>query len=260
MKLKLYQVDAFTYEVFKGNPAAICPLDEWLSDEILQKIANENNLSETAFFVKSGDKYHIRWFTPSVEIELCGHATLAAAFVLFNYENHSGDIVNFISVSGELNVCRQNDFYSMNFPKDEIQEVELKPDLLIPFREQPVAAYKGNFDYMLIFEEEHQICTIHPNVALLSRIDTRGIIVTAPGREVDFVSRFFAPRCGIVEDPVTGSSHTTLIPYWAARLNKNVLTAKQLSKREGSLLCKLQNDRVLISGQAQMYMVGEIII
>lgn len=261
MNYKIYQVDAFADKVFSGNPAAVCPLDKWISDELMQKIAMENNLAETAFFVKEGARFQIRWFTPSVEVDLCGHATLAAAYVLFNFENYEGDIVNFYSArSGDLSVSKNDTMLTLNFPSDIYSEVVLSNDLLNCFNTKPIKAYKGKTDYMLIFEKEDDILNIIPNYNIILKLDARGIIVTSKGDEVDFVSRFFAPQSGIDEDPVTGSAHTTLTPYWAKELNKEKLSAIQLSPRKGHLLCKYLDERVEISGQARLYLSGELFL
>jgi PhzF family phenazine biosynthesis protein len=261
MKQKIYQIDAFTDTLFSGNPAAICPLNEWLPDNLLQKIAMENNLAETAFYVKQDDVYEIRWLTPTVEVDLCGHATLAAAFVLFNFENHIGNEISFYSKrSGKLNVSKQGEYLTLNFPSDIFEPIDLFSELANAFDKKPIEAYKGKTDYMLVFENENQIKSITPNFETISKLDVRGIIITSKGDNVDFVSRFFAPQSGINEDPVTGSAHTTLTPYWAKKLNKNELTAMQLSDRKGNLKCKYLNDRVEISGQAVLYLKGEIFV
>lgn len=261
MKQKIYQVDAFTDKVFSGNPAAVCPLSNWLEDSLLQKIAMENNLAETAFYVKQGEQYQIRWFTPSVEVDLCGHATLAAAFVLFNFENHIGNTIEFYSSrSGLLSVSRLGDYLTLNFPSDTYERIEQFQELTSGFSHKPIEALKGKTDYMLIFENEDQVRGLVPNFGVISKLKARGVIVTAKGNDVDFVSRFFAPQSGINEDPVTGSAHTTLTPYWAKKLGKNVLTAIQLSERKGYLNCKYLNDRIEISGKAKLYLIGEIYI
>ncbi len=255
----LYQVDAFAEEVFTGNPAAVCPLDEWLPDELLQNIAMENNLSETAFYVRSRDHYHIRWYTPSVEVELCGHATLAAAWVLFNLEGHKGDEITFFSaLSGILKVKREGDLLTMDFPADTVKEVPDAEEVAACFSPQPSEVHRGRSDLLLLFDNEDDIAALSPSMAELSMIDARGIIVTARGREADFVSRFFAPRVGVDEDPVTGSAHTTLAPFWAGRLGKIEMTARQLSKRGGEIKCRHLGDRVEISGTARLYMKGEL--
>jgi PhzF family phenazine biosynthesis protein len=257
--LKIYQVDAFAEKVFTGNPAAVCPLDEWPDDQFMQNIAMENNLAETAFYVKSGDEYQLRWFTPTVEVALCGHATLATAFVLFNYENHKGDKIVFSTrQSGVLTVTREGDFLTLNFPADEIEPVEITPQMLYCFNSRPKVAFKGKTDHMLIFESEQQIRDIQPDLNKIRTLFDRGVIVTAMGDQVDFVSRFFAPNVGIDEDPVTGSAHTTLTPYWSSILGRKEMNAQQLSKRGGSLKCRYLNDRVEISGQARIYLIGEI--
>ncbi len=259
MKQKIYQVDAFTDKIFGGNPAAVCPLNKWLSDDLLQKIAMENNLAETAFYVKKENEYQIRWFTPTVEVDLCGHATLAAAFVLFNYENHASNEIDFHSSrSGALKVSKQGDYLTLNFPTDVYEAIDLFPELTAGFDLQAIEALKGKTDYVLVFENENQIKNIKIDLEKISKLKGRGIIITSKGEQVDFVSRFFAPQSGINEDPVTGSAHTTLTPYWAKKLNKNELTAIQLSERKGFLKCKYLNERVEISGKAVLYLVGEI--
>ncbi|TVR72412.1 MAG: PhzF family phenazine biosynthesis protein [Marinilabiliales bacterium] len=255
----LYQVDAFAEKLFTGNPAAVCPLEKWLPDELLQNIAMENNLSETAFYVRSGDRHHIRWFTPSVEVELCGHATLATAWVLFNLEGHKEEEITFFSaLSGILKVKREGDRLAMDFPVDTVQEVPGGEDVAGCFSPRPSGVYRGRSDYLLLFDNEDDIAALSPSMAELLMIDARGIIVTARGREVDFVSRFFAPRVGVDEDPVTGSAHTTLAPFWAGRLGKTEMTARQLSKRGGELVCRYLGDRVEINGTARLYMTGEL--
>lgn len=261
MKYKIYQVDAFTDKVFSGNPAAVCPLDNWLSDDILQKIAMENNLAETAFYVKQENQYEIRWFTPLVEVDLCGHATLAAAYVLYNYENYNGNIIHFNSPrSGVLTVAKKRELLTLNFPTDVFEQVELLNKIADCFDIKPKLALKGKTDYLLIFDNEEEIRKLTPVLEIISKLKCRGIIVSAKGNNVDFVSRFFAPQSGINEDPVTGSAHTTLTPYWAKQLDKIELTAIQLSERKGFLQCKYLNDRVEISGQGKLYLIGEIFI
>ncbi len=261
MKYKLYQVDAFTDKLFGGNPAAVCPLAAWLGDDILQKIAMENNLAETVFYVVQDGRYEIRWFTPKVEVDLCGHATLAAAFVLFNCEGHPGDTINFYSPrSGELSVSRSADKLTLDFPVDVYQSIPVSMDIVRCFDKQPIEAYKGKTDYMLVYENEADIRDIRPQLEAIAALDARGVIITAKGEDVDFVSRFFAPQSGIIEDPVTGSAHTTLTPYWSKKLDKTEMSAIQLSERKGYLQCKFLGDRVEISGQAKLYLAGEIYI
>jgi len=261
MKLRIYQVDAFTDKVFSGNPAAVCPLNEWLPDSVMQNIALENNLSETAFYVKQGNEYMIRWFTPAVEVDLCGHATLATAHVLFNHEHHAGNEIIFHSPrSGELKVFRNNHLLTLDFPTDTLNKIHWSGEMNAGFNFIPTEGFKGKTDYLLVFESEDQIKNIQPNYEVISRWKVRGVIVTAKGKQVDFVSRFFAPQCGVNEDPVTGSAHTTLTPYWAEKLRKTEMTAIQLSDRKGYLTCKYMGDRVHISGQARTYLTGEIVI
>jgi len=259
MKLKLYQIDAFTDTLFSGNPEAVVPLsEEWIDDDIMQKIAMENNLAETGFYIKKDNQYSIRWFTPEIEMDLCGHATLAAGFVLFTFEGINESEINFQSRSGILKVTQNNEYLTLDFPADVIKEVELTEELKSGFNVVPLNAFKGKSDYMLIFENESQIKNMIYDLSKISKIQCRGIIITAPGEKVDFVSRFFAPQSGINEDPVTGSAHTTLMPYWKNVLNRSELLAKQLSKRQGFLKCKYENNRIKISGKAVLYLRGEI--
>ena len=261
MKLKMYQVDAFTSRLFGGNPAAVCPLDEWISDELLQNIAMENNLAETAFYVKKGSQYEIRWLTPAVEVDLCGHATLAAAYVLFYHENHEGDEVQFFSPrSGQLPVKKTGNLLTLNFPTDTLSQVSITNELTAGFNHKPIEVWKGKTDYMLVFANEEQVKTLSPDFGLVNKVKARGIIATAKGTQVDFVSRFFAPQSGINEDPVTGSAHTTLTPYWAEKLDKQTLTAEQISPRKGYLQCTLLGDRVEIGGEGRLYLIGDIFV
>ena len=259
MKIPIYQVDAFTNERFKGNPAAVCPLDSWLPDAVMQNIAAENNLAETAFVVAEGNEYEIRWFTPTVEVDLCGHATLASAYVLFNELGFAGDQINFISHrSGPLSVTKNGPILALNFPVDSLTELPLKPEFAIGLSQAPRAVYKGKTDYLFVYDSEAEILALQPDFEALKMHQVRGIIVTAPGKTTDFVSRFFGPACGVNEDPVTGSAHTTLTPYWSSVLGKTELTARQLSQRTGDLTCKLLGDRVEIAGEAVLYLRGEI--
>jgi PhzF family phenazine biosynthesis protein len=258
MKLSIFQADAFAAGLFKGNPAAVVPLTEWLLDEIMQQIAAENNLSETAFFIPEGDHFHIRWFTPKAEVDLCGHATLATAHILFNELNFQEEAISFNSKSGMLTVRKTEEKLQLDFPADFAQAVEAIPAFSEAFGVHPLATYKGKTDYLLLFESEETIKECNPDFQLLLQTKARGIIVTAKGKEVDIVSRFFAPSVGVNEDPVTGSAHTLLVPFWASRLNKTELTALQLSERGGQLWCTLAGDRVLIAGKAVTYLRGEI--
>ncbi|TBH71636.1 PhzF family phenazine biosynthesis protein [Aquirufa antheringensis] len=259
MKIPIYQVDAFTNERFKGNPAAVCPLDNWLPAAVMQNIAAENNLAETAFVVAAGENFEIRWFTPTVEVDLCGHATLASAYVLFNELGFSGDQINFISHrSGPLSVTKNGSILALNFPVDSLTELTLKPEVAIGLSQTPRAVFKGKTDYLFVYDSEAEILALQPDFVALKAHPVRGIIVTAPGETTDFVSRFFGPACGVNEDPVTGSAHTTLTPYWASILGKTELTARQLSQRTGDLTCNLMGDRVEIAGEAVLYLKGEI--
>ncbi|MCU4674328.1 PhzF family phenazine biosynthesis protein [Catenovulum sp. 2E275] len=257
MKLKIYQVDAFAQQVFSGNPAAVIPLKTWLPDELMQQIAQENNLSETVFFVADNQAFKIRWFTPVSEVKLCGHATLAAAFVIFNQLNYQQDTIVFSSLSGELKVTKHQDWLALDFPAQPAQPVEL-PDALIKGLGKAPQVCLAAEDYLAVFDSEAELMAINPDVTELEKLAYRGVIVTAPSEQYDFVARFFAPKVGIKEDPVTGSAFTQLMPYWTNRLAKKALFAKQVSARGGELKCELTGDRVFISGQAVLYLQGEI--
>ena len=262
MLQKIFQIDAFTDRLYSGNPAAVCILENWIEDSIMQKIAMENNLAETAFAVKDGSQYIIRWFTPELEVDLCGHATLATAFVLFNYYNLNDSYVEFFSPrSGKLKSEKgENGLLILDFPTDEIKPVKPTQALNEAIGKTPVYTLKGKTDYLLIYNTQKDIEQLNPNFFLLNQLDARGVIVSAPGDNVDFVSRFFAPQCGVNEDPVTGSAHTSLIPYWSKALGKSKLAAKQLSKRGGDIYCEFLDQRVKIAGRAVPYLKGEIII
>lgn len=257
MKLPIYQVDAFTSKLFGGNPAAVCPLEYWLEDRILQSIAAENNLSETAFFVKKENSYELRWFTPESEVDLCGHATLASAFVIFNLLKSENEKIIFQTKSGKLEVAKRNDLLVMNFPSRKPVATEIPVGLIEAMGKEPKEVLQSR-DLLLVYETEEDVLSLQPDFALLKKIDCFGYIATAKGNEADFVSRFFAPKEGINEDPVTGSSHSTLIPFWAERLGKTELHAFQVSKRSGELFCKLLEDRVEIAGNAVLYLTGSI--
>lgn len=256
--MRIYQVDAFTSSLFGGNPAAICPLNAWLSADMMQKIAAENNLSETAFFIPNGDAYDLRWFTPAFEVDLCGHATLATAHVLYHHLAYTKDSIVFNTRSGQLKVSKYEDAYCMNFPTDVIQEVETPQEIIDGLSLVPLQTFKGRDDYMVIVENQRMIEQLQPDFRSLIQLSSRGTIVTAPGKTVDFVSRCFFPQAGVNEDPTTGSAHTTMVPYWSNRLNKNDLIAMQLSSRVGHLTCKYLGDRVEIIGKAVTYLEGEI--
>ncbi|MGC3991563.1 MAG: PhzF family phenazine biosynthesis protein [Chthoniobacteraceae bacterium] len=256
MKLPLHQIDAFADAPFTGNPAAVCPLEKWLPEATMQAIAEENNLAETAFYVGRDGDYELRWFTPVREVDLCGHATLAAAHVVFE-NGFSGERGTFASKSGPLHVTRTGEWLTLDFPAQPGTRCELPVGMAAALGATPRECYRA-MDYLAVFESEAQIIALKPDFQALTKLDLRGVIVTAPGTTCDFVSRFFAPNYGVNEDPVTGSAHCTLTPYWAARLVKNPLEAKQLSMRTGTLRCQLQNDRVLISGRTIAYLRGMI--
>ncbi len=260
ISLPIFQVDAFAKGIFSGNPAAVVPLEEWLSDDLMQSIALENNLSETAFFVKEDEHFAIRWFTPLVEVNLCGHATLASAYVIFNEMDASGQTLSFTSKSGPLHVEKDDDVLTLNFPTDQIQAVAISPDILDALgQDRCVAAYQGRDDLMYVFDNQSKIEAMDPNFYALIPLLDRGILVTAPGDgDLDFVSRGFFPGTGINEDPATGSAHTTLTPYWSAELSKTKMKAVQLSKRRGYFQVEHQKDRTMISGKASLYMKGQI--
>lgn len=258
MELRVYQVDAFADRLFGGNPAAVCPLDAWIPDELMQQIAAENNLAETAFYVPFDGGYQIRWFTPTVEVDLCGHATLASGYVAFHCGGHQGDVVEFASKSGPLKVRRDGDLLVLDFPADRVEPVAVPQLLIDALGREPIETYKGKTDYLVVYGAEEHVANLVPDFADLAMVSARGIIVTAPGHHVDFVSRFFAPQVGVAEDPVTGSAHTTLTPYWSSRLGKTDLTAMQLSKRQGRLRCHMAGSRVEIAGKAVPYLTGTI--
>jgi PhzF family phenazine biosynthesis protein len=257
MKLDVYQVDAFASKVFEGNPAAVIPLQSWLSDELMQAIAEENNLSETVFFVKEGDVYRIRWFTPVTEVDLCGHATLASAFVMFEELGIAQDKVEFISKSGPLTVEKNGNLLVLNFPSNLPAPCEIPPKLSVALGATPQECYQTD-DLIAVFEDEMVVRGLAPDFAKLAGLDCRGVIVTSQAKDYDFVSRFFAPQSGIDEDPVTGSAFTKLVPLWAEKLDKTRFEARQVSSRGGDVTCELAGDRVLIAGSAVMFLRGTI--
>ena len=257
MDIPIYQVDAFTAEVFKGNPAAVCPLRTWLDDRTMQLIARENNLSETAFFAPEEGHYRLRWFTPVAEVDLCGHATLATAFIIFTELDPACTKVVFESKSGPLNVERKGEMLTMDFPSQPPQSCEAPAALLDGLGRRPSAVLRSA-DYFVVYDHEKEVRSLRPHMDLLRQADLRGVIATAPGTASDFVSRFFAPRLGIDEDPVTGSAHCALTPYWSARLGRKDLHAIQVSDRGGELFCRDNGGRVTISGRAVKYMKGTI--
>lgn len=256
----IYQVDAFTDKIFAGNPAAVIPLEKWLPDQLMQNISMENNLSETAFFIPENDGFNIRWFTPASEVNLCGHATLASAHVIFNHTGYNRDQIIFNSRSGILKVRKEGQFIILDFPASDLEEISLPLSIEQALGIKPKKCIKGREDLMFVFDSAEEIKNLTPDLKILTTLDARGIIVTAPSDEYDFVSRFFAPVEGIDEDPVTGSAHTMLIPYWSERIQKKELTAKQISARGGILKCTNKGARVEIGGKAVTYMVGEIYI
>ncbi len=259
MEIPIFQVDAFTDTVFRGNPAAVCPLDEWLDDDLLQSVAAENNLSETAFVVGADGEYKIRWFTPALEVDLCGHATLASGYVVMTFLDASRKSVRFDSPSGELVVRRDGDWYQLDFPSRPPEECVAPEGLVEALGCDPAGIFKSR-DHLVLLRDQDEVLAVEPDMERMRQVDCFSAIMTAPGDDCDFVSRFFAPRAGVPEDPVTGSSHCTLTPFWAKRLGKTSLSAQQLSSRGGVIKCELQDDRVLMGGQAVLYLQGRISI
>lgn len=257
--MKQYIVDAFTDQVFGGNPAAVCVIEDWLSDELMIKIARENNLSETAFIKKEGKDYGLRWFTPKEEIALCGHATLASAYVIMNKVDLTCDKVVFHTLSGKLTVTKSNDLYEMDFPIYELKPIQITDTMIDAIGSVPKEAYLGR-DLLCVFDDEQIVRNLSPNMEKLKSIDGLLLQVTALGKDVDCVSRSFAPKLDVLEDPVCGSGHCHIVPYWANKLNKNEITAFQASKRGGMLYCKMCSDRIKISGNAVLYAEAEIFI
>jgi len=259
MRLPIFQVDAFTERVFGGNPAAVCPLKEWLPDTVMQRIAMENAVAETAFFVPRGRDYAIRWFTPEIEMDLCGHATLATAHVIARHLDRSVESLRFHSNSGELFVRIDAEVITLDFPSRKPEPARAPALILEAFPSKPVEVLKAR-DYVLVFEDEATIRRLAPDRSLLDRInlDPGGVVATARGRDVDFVSRYFTPQASIFEDPVTGSAHCSLVPYWAEKLGKDSMVAMQLSPRTGTLYCQQQDDRVLLAGKAVTYLEGHL--
>ena len=260
MRIPMYQVDAFVTErPFTGNPAGVCPLDAWLPDDVMQAVAAENNLSETAFFVSEGDGCRLRWFTPTVEIDLCGHATLASAFVVFGWLAPWRQSVSFATEkAGTLTVTRDGELLALDFPARPPEPVAMPDALAAALGRRPSAVLAAR-DYLAVYEDADDVATLKPDFAAVAALDRFALIVTAPGRNgVDFVSRFFASARGVDEDPVTGSAHCTLIPYWAERLGKTRLEARQLSRRSGALSCALRGERVTIAGRARLYLDGAV--
>jgi len=257
MKLDVFFVDAFSSELFSGNPAAVI-FSDLNDDGLMQKIAAENNLSETAFINIENDVNHIRWFSPTTEVNLCGHATLASAFIYFNYIDTSKTEISFQSASGVLKVTNASDKYELDFPKDNFKQVDQIQAVYTATGLKPIETYIGNINMLAIYENEEQIKAIEPDFQNLAKLEGQGLIISSSSDDFDFVSRYFCPKYGINEDPVTGSAHTTLIPYWSNKLNKTILHAKQVSSRGGELFCKNLEQRVLIAGDAKLYMKGEL--
>jgi PhzF family phenazine biosynthesis protein len=259
MEIALYQIDAFASELFAGNPAAVCPLDVWLSDALMQSIAEENNLSETAFFVPEGEGFHIRWFTPKKEVDLCGHATLASAYVIFRIMGYSGENIAFQSRSGVLNVTQAGEWLNLDFPVQPPAACETPPEIIAAFHVEPVECLRSE-DLIVVFEHEADVEAAAPDCSQLMQLDLRGVAITARSRQYDFVARFFAPKYGIPEDPVTGSAYTQLAPYWVSKMGPRRFRVKQVSPRGGELTCEVVGDRVFISGKAVKYLEGKILL
>jgi len=259
--LQIFQIDAFTSEIFKGNPACVMPLDNWLPDELLLKIAKENNVSETAFFIKKDDHFYLRWFTPEIEMDLCGHATLATAYCLKKHMNFNKDLVKFDSMSGELIVKFEGDYMQMDFPHRKPIKSDLPQNIMDSLSIRPKEILKSR-DYVLVYENEDQINNIKIDKALFDKIniDPGGVVITSVGNKSDFVSRYFVPQCSFFEDPVTGSTHCSLVPYWSEKIGKNELKSIQLSERGGEMYCVDKGDRVLIKGQAKTYSIGKVFL
>lgn len=259
MEHTLYQVDAFTDKLFTGNPAAVVPLTDWLPDEIMKGIARENNLPETAFFIPKDDHFHLRWFTPTVEMKLCGHATLATAFTIFNHLGYEGDTIRFDSLSGDLFVKRSGDYYTLDFPALLCEKIDAgNPDITRAFGKASTELYKGP-KWVAVYDDPDFIRGAKPDLSIIKTIADEGVIITAPGYDdYDFVSRYFAPQIGIDEDPVTGAAHCRLAPIWAEKLGKTSFKARQVSERGGDVLCELKGERVSLSGKAVLYMKGTI--
>ena len=259
MNQKIYQIDAFATKIFEGNPAMICPLKSWLSDELMQQIAEENNLSETAFFVKEDEVYHLRWFTPTNEVDMCGHATLASAYVLFECMNYEAKKILFSTKSGLLKVWKEENRYVMNFPIQAIETCDISAQVEEAFGVKPIATF-SSMDYIVVFENEEDVLNAKPDLTLLKELDLRGVCICAKSEKYDFVTRFFAPKYGIDEDPVTGSAFTQLVSYWADELGKDILFSKQVSARGGEVHCVVKGDRIEMSGGAVKYLEGMICI
>ena len=259
-EIEIFQIDAFTDKVFHGNPAAVCLLNDWLNDELMQAIAAENNLSETAFVIENSDGFHIRWFTPNGEISLCGHATLAAGFALLELEKCSGDVIHFHSLSGLLSVQRTKDKYTLELPRLNYSQLDSAQSISSLVNQPVVAVYESDLDYLCLLPDEQAVSKAHIDIKKLMKLPKRGLIITAPAVNTDFYSRCFYPKHGILEDSVTGSAHCVLIPFWANKLNKTNLHAIQGLHRQGELFCELRGTRVFISGNCRWYLKGHLVI
>jgi len=257
MILKTYQIDAFATKVFEGNPAMVVPLDAWIDGELMQKIAQENNLSETAFFVQKDEICELRWFTPLHEVDMCGHATLASAYVLFECMKYEREVVQFSTKSGILEVRKEKNHFIMDFPIQTIVPCDISQKIEQAFGVKPLATF-ASMDYIVIFENEEEVANATANLDILKELDLRGVCITYKSEKYDFVTRFFAPKYGIDEDPVTGSAFTQLVSYWQSELGKDAFLAKQLSRRGGEVRCIIKDDRVEISGEAVKYLEGVI--
>lgn len=257
--MKQYVVDAFTDKIFKGNPAAICIMDKWICDELMLNIAIENNLSETAFAVKTGEKYHLRWFTPGGEVDLCGHATLACSFVIMNFYEKNVENVIFTTLSGDLQVKKNGELYELEFPGYKLKKVNITKDMVDAIGAEPEKAYLGR-DLLCVFNDQNTVRNLQPDMEKLKQLEGLILHATAPGTETDCVSRSFAPKLNIIEDPVCGSGHCHIAPYWAEELQKNQILAYQASKRGGTLYCSIDCDKVKLRGNAALYSVGEIFV
>ena len=257
--MKQYIVDAFADKVFEGNPAAICILDNWLSDEVMMKITTENNLSETAFAVKESERYKLRWFTPGGEIDLCGHATLACAYIILNYVENDGNVVIFNTLSGDLKVSKKGIIYEMDFPTYDLKPIVITQQMIDAIGAVPKEAYMGR-DLLCVFDDENIIRNLTPDLEKVKELDGLLLHTTAQGNDIDCVSRTFAPKCNVVEDPVCGSGHCHIVPYWSVKLGKDNVVAYQASKRGGTLYCRMDGERVRIGGKAKLYSIAEIFI
>ena len=259
MNLKIYQIDAFAQNVFEGNPAAVIKLENWIDDNILMKIANENNLSETAYIVENENKFELRWFTPISEVDMCGHATLASAYVLYNELGYLKNYITFATKSGELVVYKEGDLFNMDFPLLNIEESNEYEVFQKIFGIKPLSVYESK-DYLVVFDNEDIIKKLNPDISLMKKLNLRGVIVTSKSNKYDFICRFFAPKQGVIEDPVTGSAYTQLLTYWNRILNKTKFFSKQISTRGGEVNCEIKNERCIIKGSAVKYMEGNITI